>query len=105
MSEVIAGRLLMLILNVICPASSFETVELVMSGALASSPVESGKLWELTVVRAVLPSAAAGSATSATEKTRSQKRRAFKIPPFSSTVVQPRQSRHEPKYVRERPDS
>ena len=41
MSCVIAGRLLMLTLNVINPASSFETVMLVMSGAFGSSPVES----------------------------------------------------------------
>ena len=41
MSAVNAGRLLMLTLNVIIPASSFETATLVISGAIASSPIES----------------------------------------------------------------
>jgi hypothetical protein len=53
----------MLTLNVIAPASVFDTATLVMSGALASSPVESGKVAELAAVRAAWPSAAAGSAT------------------------------------------
>jgi hypothetical protein len=41
MSDVSAGRLLMLILKVMFPASSFDTTTVVMSGACASSPVES----------------------------------------------------------------
>ena len=42
MSCVSVGRLLMLTFHVINPASSFETSMLVMSGALAFSPSESG---------------------------------------------------------------
>jgi hypothetical protein len=43
MSEVNAGRLLMLIFKVISPAASFETTIVVMSGAFGSSPA-SGRL-------------------------------------------------------------
>ena len=63
MSGVSAGRLLMLICNVMFPASSFATTTLVMSGAAASSPVESGKVVVLLEPRAEPPSAAVGRAT------------------------------------------
>jgi hypothetical protein len=81
MSGVSVGRLLMLILKVMFPASSFETSTLVMSGAFGFSPVESGKLWEFDDARAVLPSATVGSATSAMPSATSSKNRSFTKPP------------------------
>src|SRR5262245_600714 len=61
MSGVSAGRLLMLILNVINPASSFDTAMVVMSGALGSSPVESVKVWLFTAECDARPKAALGT--------------------------------------------
>jgi hypothetical protein len=63
MSSVNAGRFEMLVLNVMVPASSFETTTEVMSGALASSPVESLKVWEFALARDELPNAPTGNAT------------------------------------------
>jgi hypothetical protein len=65
MSGVNVGRLLTLIWNVIRPASSFETTMLVMSGALASSPIESGNVCELAAVCDDPPSATGTPTTSA----------------------------------------
>jgi hypothetical protein len=69
MSGVRAGRLLMLILNVINPASSFETTTVVMSGAFASSPVESVNVCEFPFAAELLARAAVGTATTAAAST------------------------------------
>ncbi len=53
----------MLILNVISPASSFETTIDVMSGAAGSSPVESVNVCEFAFARALLARADEGIAT------------------------------------------
>ena len=64
MSGVSVGRLGTLTWKVMLPASSFETVIVVMSGAFGVSPVESVNVCELLALRVALPSAALGSATS-----------------------------------------
>jgi hypothetical protein len=51
MSGVSDGRFGIAIWKVIRPASSFEAVTVVMSGACASSPTESVKVCELTAAR------------------------------------------------------
>ncbi len=70
MSGVSAGRLLMLIWKVIGPASSFETLTFVMSGAFASSPVESLKV-TLFAARCAEPPSAPGTATTRAAAARS----------------------------------
>ena len=64
MSGVSVGRLGMFTCRVMLPASSFETAMVVMSGAFGFSPVESVKVVELLALRAALPSAEPGMATS-----------------------------------------
>src|SRR5689334_12167163 len=76
MSGVSAGRFGMLTWKVIIPASSLETTMLVMSGALTSSPIESGKVVVFEPAREESPEAIEGTAARATPRTnRSSKRR------------------------------
>src|SRR5215831_15145846 len=70
MSLVRAGRLLMFTWKVICPASSFDTATLVMSGARASSPVESVNVCELLSARLEPPRATGAPASTATSMAR-----------------------------------
>ncbi len=81
MSGVSVGRLEMFTLKVISPASSFETSTLVMSGAAASSPAESGKLWAFVLPRSALPSAAVGRRASKAPPTIRIIRRLTSFPP------------------------
>ena len=87
MSGVSAGRLGMLTWNVMFPASSFDTVIAVMSGAAGFSPVESWKVCELlalAVTRRTLPSAVLGSGHEQAAAARSPSRSPIAQLPVSS---------------------
>src|SRR5438552_18840650 len=62
---------------------------LVMSGAAGYSPVESWNVWEFLAVRAALPSAIAGNATSATATIPNASRRLLTTAQCSSPLGGP----------------
>src|SRR5262249_15518496 len=92
MSGVNVGRLEIAMRNVIIPASVFETSIDVISGAFASSPVESGKLAVFVAICELPPSATAGSATNAAATTAIKTCRALKENPFRCLLLFERSS-------------